>query len=102
MNTLELLGPIVSADPKKNNARKRFIEISLNLNQPTKTTKLLSRALGTCKDTAVRARVNAEIGTVYLRSGDVKRAEAAFHQVIEDDSDPGASLITTQQLLELH
>lgn len=98
---LELLGPVVSAEPGEDEARRRFVELSLSLNQPAEAAKLLNRALGTCKDPAVRARVGAEIGTVYLRSGDVKRAEAAFKQVVEDGSDPGATLTAARHLTEL-
>jgi tetratricopeptide (TPR) repeat protein len=102
VGALELLGPVVSADPGEDEARRRFVEISLSLNQPAEAAKLLTRALGSCKDPATRARVSAEIGTVYMRSGDAKRAEAAFQQVIEDGSDPHASLTAARQLLELH
>lgn len=98
---LELLGPVVSAEPGEDEARRRFVELSLSLNQPTEAAKLLNRALGSCKDPAVRARVGAEIGEVYLRSGEVKRAEAAFKQVIEDGSDPGATLVAAGQLAQL-
>lgn len=98
---LELLGPVVSAEPGEDEARRRFVELSLSLNQPAEAAKLLNRALGTCKDPAVRARVGAEIGTVYLRSGDVKRAEAAFRQVVEDGSDPTATLTAARHLTEL-
>ena len=98
---LELLGPVVSAEPGEDEARRRFVELSLSLNQPAEAAKLLNRALGTCKDPAVRARVGAEIGSVYLRSGDVKRAEAAFKQVVEDGSDPSATLIAARHLAEL-
>ncbi|MFO0569714.1 MAG: tetratricopeptide repeat protein, partial [Polyangiaceae bacterium] len=99
---LELLGPVVSAEPGEDEARRRFVELSLNLNQPAEAAKLLNRALGTCKDPAIRARVGAEIGTVHLRSGDLKKAEAAFKQVIEDGSDPSATLIAARALADLH
>ncbi|MCC6903351.1 MAG: tetratricopeptide repeat protein [Polyangiaceae bacterium] len=98
---LELLGPVVSAEPGEDEARRRFVELSLSLNQPAEAAKLLNRALGTCKEPAVRARVGAEIGTVYLRSGDVKRAEAAFKQVVEDAADPSAMLTAGRHLVEL-
>ncbi len=98
---LELLGPVVSAEPGEDEARRRYVELSLSLNQPAEAAKLLNRALGTCKEPAVRARVGAEIGTVYLRSGDVKRAEAAFKQVVEDAADPSAMLIAARHLVEL-
>ena len=99
---LELLGPVVSAEPGEDEARRRFVELSLSLNQPAEAAKLLNRALGSCKDPAIRARVGAEIGAVYFHSGDLKRAEAAFKQVVEDGTDPSATLSAARHLTELH
>jgi tetratricopeptide (TPR) repeat protein len=99
---LELLGPVVSADPGDDNARGRFVEISLSLNQPGEAARLLTRALGAAKDPAVRARVNADVGTVYLRSGDNKRAEAALRQVVEDGQDASAVLNAARQLIDVY
>ncbi len=99
---LELLGPVVSADPGDDNARGRFVELSLSLNQPGEAARLLTRALSACKDPIVRARVNADVGTVYLRSGDNKRAEAALRQVIEDGQDAAAMLNAARELSTLY
>ncbi len=99
---LELVGPVVSADPGDDEVRRVFVELSLSLEQPTEAARLLTRALGTCKDPAVRARVGAEIGTVYLRSGDVKRAEASFQQVLDGGEDERAMLVAARHLADLH
>jgi golgin subfamily B member 1 len=87
---LEMLGPVCSADPADDDVRGRFVALSLSLNQPSEAARLLGRALTTCKDPAIRARVGAEISTVFLRAGDVKRAEASFQQVIADQADDSA------------
>lgn len=99
---LELLGPVCSADPGDDELRRRFVELSLSLDQPGEAARLLQRALTTCKDVAIRARVGAEIGVVYLRSGETKRAEASFHQVLEEQADESAMLTAARQLVQMH
>src|SRR5690606_26024333 len=64
--------------------------------------RLLSRALQTCRDPAVRARVSAEIGNVFMQAGDPKRAQAAFQQVISSGQDDRAVLEAARRLAELH
>lgn len=99
---LELLAPVVAADPGDDDLRRRFVELSLSLNQSQEAARLLSRALQGSRDPAVRARVGADIGTVYLKSGDAKRAQAAFQQVVQSSQDPAALLVAARALVELY
>jgi golgin subfamily B member 1 len=98
---LELLGPVCSAEPGDDEVRRRFVELSLQLNQPGEAARLLQRALTACRDPAVRSRIAAEIGVVYLRSGDVKRAQASFQQVLEAQADDSAMLTAARNLVEM-
>lgn len=99
---LELLGPVVAGDPGDDELRQRFVMLNLELNQPEQAARLLSRALGTHKDPAVHARVGLDIGAVYLATGDVKRAEAAFQKVMEADADERATLAAAKHLADLY
>jgi tetratricopeptide (TPR) repeat protein len=99
---LELLAPVVAGDPGDDALRRRFVELSLNLNQPAETARLLARALQSHRDPAVRARVGVDVGDVYLKSGDVKRAQAAFQKVLETDSDERATLAAAHRLSDLY
>ncbi|MGC4088443.1 MAG: tetratricopeptide repeat protein [Polyangiaceae bacterium] len=98
---LELLAPVVAGDPGDDELRRRFVELSLSLNQPAETARLLARALQSHRDPAVRARVGVDVGDVYLKSGDVKRAQAAFQKVLETDADERASLAASHRLADL-
>ncbi|MFZ5897456.1 MAG: tetratricopeptide repeat protein [Myxococcota bacterium] len=98
---LELLAPVVAGDPGDDDLRRRFVELSLSLNQPAETARLLSRALQSHRDPAVRARVGVDVGDVYLKSGDVKRAQAAFQKVLETEADDRASLAAAHRLTDL-
>ena len=98
---LELLAPVVAGDPGDDALRQRFVGLSLSLNQPEQAARLLSRALSTHRDPGVRARVGVDVGTVFLRSGDVKRAQAAFNKVLESASDSPSSLEAARKIAEL-
>ena len=99
---LELLAPVVAGDPGDDDLRRRFVELSLSLNQPEQAARLLARALQTSRVLSVRARVGVDVGHVYLKTGDVKRAQAAFQQVIEAGSDDGAVLEAAKHLSDLY
>lgn len=99
---LELLAPVVAGDPGDDELRRRFVGLSLSLNQPEQAARLLARALQTSRDLSVRARVGVDVGHVYLKTGDVKRAQAAFQQVIEAGNDDTAVLEAAKQLSDLY
>jgi tetratricopeptide (TPR) repeat protein len=98
---LELLGPVVAGNPGDDDLRARFVALSLGLSQPEQAARLLSRALSTSKDNAVRARVGADVGLVYLKTGDVKRAKAALQQVLDLGERGPATLAAARELCEL-
>jgi len=99
---LELLGPVVAGDPGDDDLRGRFVRLSLELGQSAQAARLLSRALQTSRDAGVRARVAADVGEVFLSSGDPRRALAAFQQATELAADDRASLQSARRLTELH
>src|SRR6188768_1397782 len=99
---LELLAPVVAGDPGDDDLRRRFVGLSLSLNQPEQAARLLARALQTSRVLSVRARVGVDVGHVYLKIGDLKRAQAAFQQVIEAGSDDVAVLEAAKQLSDLY
>ncbi len=99
---LELLAPVVAGDPGDDGLRRRFVDLSLHLNQPEQAARLLARALQTSRVPSVRARVGVDVGHVYLKTGDLKRAQGAFQQVLEAGSDDSAVLQAATQLAELY
>ena len=99
---LELLAPVVAGDPGDDALRRRFVELSLSLNQPEQAARLLARALQTSRVLSVRARVGVDVGHVYLKIGDLKHAQTAFQQAIEAGSDDAAVLEAARQLSDLY
>ncbi|MBN2192595.1 MAG: tetratricopeptide repeat protein [Polyangiaceae bacterium] len=100
-SALELLGPALTADPGDDDLRRRFVELSLALNQPLDAAKLLGRALQAATDPAVKARIGATLGSVYQSSGDVKRAQTEYEGVLEAAADDAATLSAASKLVEL-
>jgi golgin subfamily B member 1 len=98
---LELIGPVVAGDPGDDDIRRRFVQLSFELDQSAQAARLLSRALQTSRDPGVRTRVATDVGEVYLRTGDPRRAQAAFQQAIELGADDGATLRAAQHVTEL-
>ncbi|HWP08975.1 MAG TPA: tetratricopeptide repeat protein, partial [Polyangiaceae bacterium] len=98
---LELIGPVVAGDPGDDDLRRRFVTLSLALEQSAQAARLLSRAIQTSRDPAVRARVAVDVGDVYLRSGDTNRATAAFQLATEFAADDHATLHAAKRLVEL-
>ncbi len=99
---LELMGPAVASDPGDDDLRRRFVQLSVALNQPMEAAKRLVRALQSAKGDDVRARVGVEIGEVYLQSGDVRRAQTEFEKVADAGGDEGAVLGAARRLAELY
>jgi len=99
---LELIGPVVAGDPGDDDLRQRFVNLSLALEQSAQAARLLSRALQTSRDPAVRARVAVDVGDVYLRSGDTNRATAAFQLATEFAADDRATLHAAKRLIDLY
>jgi tetratricopeptide (TPR) repeat protein len=99
---LELLAPVVAGDPGDDELRERFVRLSLELNQSAQAARLLSRALQTSRDPGVRARVATDVGEVYVRSGDPKKALSAFQQALELAADDGATLRAARYLAKVH
>ncbi len=98
---LELLGPAVTADPADDALRRRFVELSLSLEQPLEAARLLGRALQPSSDPEVRARIGATLGIVYLTAGDVRRAQAEFESVVEAGIDESAVLVSASSLVDI-
>jgi tetratricopeptide (TPR) repeat protein len=99
---LELLGPAVAGDPGDDELRRRFVELSVSLDQPREAARMLERALRSARDPAIRARVGVEVGALYRKLGDVKRAEETLQKVISTGSDERATLGAARHLAELY
>lgn len=96
---LELLGPVVAGDPGNDEVRARFLALSEECARVSEASRLLGRALQACKDPVARARIGVDLGTLFYKSGETARAQAAWQHVIEAGLDDTAMLRSAQGLL---
>lgn len=101
VGALELLAPVVSAGPGDDDLRQRYVNLSLELDQPKEAALLLARALQTTREPGVRARIGVDVGKLYLKTGDSRRAQGIFQQVIDGGQGEAAVLSAARHLVEL-
>ncbi|MCC6213559.1 MAG: tetratricopeptide repeat protein [Polyangiaceae bacterium] len=98
----ELLGPAVAGAPADDELRRRFVQLAASLGKTADAAQLLSRALASTRDPALRARVAVDAGRAYEQAGDARRAQQSFQQALEAGDEPAAQLEAARGLAELH
>jgi tetratricopeptide (TPR) repeat protein len=100
---LELLEPLVARDPSDADLRSRYIEVSTTFHREVEAAKLLTRAIASTKDLAVRAAVALDVAHLYAKQGDVRRARAAL-EPFSDEQGLGdeSRLAIATRLVELY
>lgn len=92
---------IVTIDPGDEEYRQRYRELAAVLDKRGDALKVLARAAMSAKDPGLRARVNAELGELYLELGDAKKATAALKTVLDAGGDEGAVLRATRAMVKI-
>ncbi|HEY5958103.1 MAG TPA: hypothetical protein VIV60_16180, partial [Polyangiaceae bacterium] len=99
---LELLGPVVVADPSDDDTRERFVRLSLNLDRAVEGSRQLGRAVQTVKDPKVKVRLNVDLGILQRRTGELRRARAAFEEALRAAADDRSTLRAASELTEIY
>lgn len=92
---------IVTIDPGDEEYRQRYRELAAVLDKRADATKVLARAVMSAKDPGLRARVNTELGELFLELGDAKKAKAALQTVLDAGGDDGAVLRATRAMVKI-
>jgi len=98
---LPLLEAIVGADPTDDEMRQRYRTTSAAEGKLAQATRVLTRAASGTKDPALKSRIGAEVGGMYLDLGDEKKARAMFQQVLDGDGDEEAVLKAARALARI-
>ncbi len=98
----ELLGAVVTTEPGDDDTRRRYASLALSLDRAAEAARLLSRALQVAKDPGVRARASVELGCVFVRMGEVRRARSLFEDALRSKLDPQSNLTAASALVELY
>jgi tetratricopeptide (TPR) repeat protein len=92
---------IVTVDPGDEEYRQRYRELAAVLDKRADATKVLARAVMSVKEPGLRARINAELGELFLEVGDAKKAKAALQAVLDAGGDEGAVLRATRAMVKI-
>lgn len=99
---LELLGPVVVADPSDDDARDRFVRLSLSLDRAVEAARQLGRAVQSVKDPKTRVRLSVDLGVLQRRTGELRRARSAFEEALRAAADDRCTLRAARELTEIY
>ncbi|MCL2779080.1 MAG: tetratricopeptide repeat protein [Polyangiaceae bacterium] len=90
-------------DPTDDELRVRYAELGCKIKGPLEVAKVFARVYTVAKDSAVRSRITAEMGTLLLRGGDAKRARTTLAGVlVAPGADSRAVLIAARALTDVY
>ena len=93
-----LLEAVLATDPADDGVRARHRALAEALDKRPDAARALQRAITGVKDPALRARLGAELGEIWLELGDPKKARAVFQTVLDAGGDEGAVLRASRAL----
>jgi tetratricopeptide (TPR) repeat protein len=93
----------LALDPSDEELRRRFADLATSLGKELDAARTLSRVGTAVKDPALKARLTAELGKLYLAGGDSKRARTTFVGVLAaPDLEPSVSLMAARALCSIY
>jgi golgin subfamily B member 1 len=92
---------VVPLDPADREVRARFIEAGTALGKLVDVARVLSRAVSAAKDPAARASVSADLGDVFLATGESRKARGAYQAALDARADDDATLRAARALATL-
>jgi hypothetical protein len=98
---LDLIEPLVASDPSADEVRCLYIEIAESVGNPVRAAETLRRSVRAIKDVTARERVGFDIGSLYLRDGEVNRARSAFLDVVLQNGSAPETVASARRLLDM-
>ncbi len=93
----------LAIDADADELRAAYVALARKLGRYADASKTLGRVLATVKSPAVKARAGAQLGEIFLRGGDTRRAKATLAGVVNAaDAPPDALLSAAYALAEIH
>ena len=99
---LELLATVVVTDPSDDEARERYVRLSLALDRAVDAARQLGRAVQSVKEPQARVKLSVDLGILQRRTGELRRARAAFEEAIRVAADPRSSLRAARELSQIY
>jgi len=98
---LDLIEPLVATDPSTDELRRLYMEIAESVGTPVRAAETLRRSFRAIKDVAARERVGFDIGSLYLRDGELGRARSAFLDVVLQNGSAPETVASARRLLDM-
>lgn len=92
---------ILTVDPSDDEVRARYRSIGAALDRRLDVTRVLTRASAGAKDPIVRAKIAADLGELFLETGDAKRARASLQTAVELGLSDDAGVRAARALVDL-
>lgn len=99
---LELLAAVVTTDPSDDEARERYVRLSLALDRAVEAARQLGRAAQMAKEPLIRVKLSVDLGILQRRTGEMRRARAALEEAVRLGSDERSSLRASRELSEIY
>ena len=100
---MEAFEQALAIDGTDDELRARFVALASKQGRFVDAAKALQRVLATAKDPAAKARTSTQLGEMFLRGGEARRAKATLAGVLAAaDSPPDAMLAAAHLLREVH
>jgi tetratricopeptide (TPR) repeat protein len=98
---LDLLEPLIQRTTADDALRARYLEIAASSDGGARAIRTLMRASRAEKDAGARARILSDLGELYLKEGDLRRARQAFLGAVEGAGPGPEGLAAARHLLHL-
>lgn len=92
---------ILTVDPNDDEVRTRYRSIGAVLDRRLDVTRVLTRASTSAKDPLVRAKISADLGELFLETGDTKRARASLQSAVDAGLSDEAGVRAARALADL-
>ena len=100
---MEAFEQALAIDGSDDDLRARYVALATKQSRFVDAAKALQRVLATVKDPAVKAKASAQLGEMFLRGNEARRAKATLAGVLAmADAPPEATLATAHLLREIH
>jgi tetratricopeptide (TPR) repeat protein len=100
---MEAFEQALAIDGSDDDLRTRYVALAAKQSRFVDAAKALQRVLATVKDPAAKAKASAQLGEMFLRGNEARRAKATLAGVLAmTDAPPEATLAAAHLLREIH
>jgi tetratricopeptide (TPR) repeat protein len=100
---VEAFEQALAIDGSDDDLRTRYVALATKQSRFVDAAKTLQRVLATVKDPAAKAKASAQLGEMFLRGNEARRAKATLAGVLAmTDAPPEATLAAARLLREIH